>query len=487
MRTSALKLGVWSTLLQLSRVGINALVFILISRILAIEEIGIFSTAFAILQIFIIFVRSGVTETVVSVKDKSAEFLDTAFGVSILFGVGSFLAMNVVSALTLFWSPDFFIYVSALSIILLVDSVGVVPDAILRGRLELRALAMRTFIATSISAVIALSVAYAGFGAWSLVGFSFVTSVIGTGIALGMSGWHPRSLGQRALFSSIAGPALRVISSSFASATIVPAAQLLVGIFAGPAAAGAYAIAQRLLGLAANFVIEPARYLALPFLANLKDTASQSRAVLSAAGFISAVASPLYLTLFFTASDVLPLLVGANGTLAIPVFSALAWHFPPLIVSMLIGQRLTAERRMQDVLIFTGSQAALNVIISLPLALISATAVAIGYTARAYLLLPLVLYQGHRHAGLPWRELLLRTLLPVLPAFLATLAGYLVSQQLAFPESPLGHIGAIAVQVVIAAPLYLGLLRLVSRQHFELVTGTLLSALKKKKPAASEP
>lgn len=480
MKTSALRLGVWSTLLQLSRVGFNALVFVLVSRLVGIDDLGHYSIAFAILQIFLIFIRSGITETVVSAKAESNIFLDTAFRVALLFGFGAFLGMNIVSFITWFLVPSLFDFVAILSVVVLLDAIGVVPDAILRRKLSLRTLATRTFVASGISATFAIYLAMTGFGVWSLIGFNLVNSAIASTFALALCGWLPKSVGRNDLVGDIIGPALRVISSSFASATIIPSAQLIVGIVGGAGAAGAYAIAQRLLGLAANFAIEPARYLALPYLAKLDDRKAQSRAVLDAAAFISAFASPLYLTLFFSSTEILPLLVGDNGYLAQPIFSALAWHFPPLIISMLISQRLIAERRMRDVLVFTSTQATLNIFISLPLAMISAAAVAIGYTARAYILLPLVLYQGARYADIPWKGILLKTFLPIIPAIIATAGAYVLINQLSFAETSLGKIEIIVTRAAVAGPFYLLLLRLLLPSHFKLIFGAIKTALVRK-------
>ncbi|HMJ14524.1 MAG TPA: oligosaccharide flippase family protein, partial [Polyangiaceae bacterium] len=354
-RGLAVRLGVWSALLQAARLGINALVFLVLARVLPLAEVGAFSVAFAIAQLAQSLVRAGVLETVIAAERHDDAYLSAAHAVVIACGAAS-SALLVLAGAILWWlnaDARTGLFLLALAVLPLSDAWGVVPDAVMRRALRFRALAIRTTLALTAAGAAALAAGFAGFGAWALAAFSVAGSVLSSALALAMCGrriplrWGPEA-------REIAQPAARLALSALATASILPVSQVAVGAIAGHAAAGAYAIAQRLVGLLTAMTVEPARSVALPFLSRVTaDEETRRRAVIQGLGLMITIMTPLYFGLYATAPVALPLLLGENGARSAPVVAALCWQYVPLAISVIVAQLLLAVRQPREVLVFT--------------------------------------------------------------------------------------------------------------------------------------
>ena len=477
----------WSSVLQMSRVGINGIVFLILVRWLPIREVGFFGTSMSIVAFAQIFVRLGVLETYIREKEPTKEFKNTCFWISCCIGiVAALMIASVGSVYILFTDASRQgMFMLALATVPLFESFGIVPEAMLRRNLTFKTLAKRTFVATSISGFIAISLGALGFEGWSLIGFTVISSLLSSILALSMCGWWPTGWLTPKAVRAIVTPAFQITSAGFASASIVPTTQIVVAVIAGPAAAGAYTIAQRFLGLANSFVIEPARQVALPILAGLNDKPSaRTAAICEAVSFLTTVTTPIYLGMFAISDQLLQLLVGANGRAATPIFEGLSWTFAPVVISMLIGQLLTAIGRPREVLKFTIVQAGVNVVVSALVAWLIVDQTGVAFALRAYALMPIVFWQAWRHAEVPPLPIL-KAALPPLPAGLLMIFAIYCVEHWILPDRLEPGLSTLAAQIMVGAVSYPVVLRLIAPRHFKKSFASVTSLLKRGRPTAS--
>ena len=194
---------VWAYALTVGRFGITAGVTIVMAAFLDPRAYGVMALA----MVWVSFAQGlalyGPAQAVIQREDVTSRHFDAAFWVAI--GVASVETVLFV-ALAPLWAatndaPDLVYVCWAIAPAILLNALVVVPDAILRRRLEFRRLSQRVLAAGIVSGVAGVVVAISGGGVWALV----VQQLTLTGLSLvaiwSISPWRPS-------FGPV-GPALR--------------------------------------------------------------------------------------------------------------------------------------------------------------------------------------------------------------------------------------------------------------------------------------
>ena len=120
-----------------------------------------------------------------------------------------------------------------------------VPEGLLRQRLEIRTLAIRTTSSLTIAGLLAIWLGVPGYGGWALTAFAIVNACLSSLLVVMLVALEP-SGGPHLDDAREALPVLAAISGrGLADQATMPLLQLMVGAGLGPAAAGAFQIAQR--------------------------------------------------------------------------------------------------------------------------------------------------------------------------------------------------------------------------------------------------
>ncbi len=181
-RGRALSNGVWSTVLQWSRFGINALVFLLVARFLNLAEIGAFALAFAPVRFLQVLHKNGIADAII-IAERRREAEEALFGLSLLIAFACSAGLLGSAALSASTAPVAPMLV-AFAAIPILYGLSAVPEGILRREMRIRALALRTLATQLIAGALTLAAAAAGFGAWSLAVFALVNAVLGSVISI---------------------------------------------------------------------------------------------------------------------------------------------------------------------------------------------------------------------------------------------------------------------------------------------------------------
>lgn len=365
----------WSFVLQWSRVGINAALFLIATRFLTLAEIGAFATAFAPIRMTQGLHKAGICESVI-ILGRSQRRQDALFAISLVTGLIITLTLAAIAVTA--QAP----LLLALSMIPLIHGIGAVSEGILRQSLRLRALALRTLASQSAAAALALWMLLHGAGAWALVGFAVANATLTAGLSLHLARWRPATLPAWRYQALIWPKTAQIAARDFLTAALIPLTQLAVGLALGLPAAGAFQIATRVLSLIDALTLAPLRFIALPqlrgphFRSALADhlRLSASLAVWIWAG--TCVAAPQVLALLIGpehAATAAPVLVGLGG---FGLLSAL---------TMPIHQALTAQGHTGLMLKRAAMLLALGAICTLPALAFSATSVAVALSTAALL------------------------------------------------------------------------------------------------------
>lgn len=320
----------WAILLQWSRLGISAAVFLLAVRLLPLTEIGIFATAFALPKLLQVIHKSGITELRITsdTPDRPVYLL------SILLGLA---AASLCLAATLALPQESRPHLAALATLPLLNALAAPSEGRLRRVLKIRALALRTLLAQTCAATVALYGLTHGWAAWSLTAFALTNAALTAVLSLALA---PPDLKPQTPIRPLLPDLTRLTLRPLAGSATFPAVQLLIGLTLGLPAAGAFQIATRLVELVDTLALAPLRYLALPrfkslagtpgFAAKLRDSTRRTALLTALVYPLAWAAAPHLLPLLgpdkaATALPLLPplLLTGALSALLMPLTQAL--------------------------------------------------------------------------------------------------------------------------------------------------------------------
>jgi len=308
----------WSVLLQWSRFGINAVVFLVTARFLSLEEFGAFATAFGAIKLMQGLHKAGISETVV-IKKASALRLGALFALGCLSGF--ILAATYLTFAIILGFDRSFLYMAVVPVFL---GVSATSDGLLRKQLNMRALALRTLFSQIVAATVTFVALTLDAGAAALILFTTLNSFLSATLSVMLARWLPTRPPTVWQIRLTLKTVLQIAGRDGLNSGIYPLIQIIIGMFIGLPAAGAFQIATRVMSMLDALTLAPLRYLALPKFAAHK-TGPVFEAEIQRSLKLSAIcACWVWFGLAASTNEVLTLIVGAEHAVAVtPVLQAL--------------------------------------------------------------------------------------------------------------------------------------------------------------------
>lgn len=253
--------------------------------------------------------------------------------VSLLFWVNvalSFAVTLVVLALApviawFYHEPRLLGITLIVSLNFIFGGLSVQHDALLRRQMQFKALAIRDVIALVCGITIGITLAWFGFGYWSLVAVLFSTNVINCILLWTICRWRPGAfrlgVGARGMLAFggnlTAFNILNYFTRNFDN--------ILIGRVIGSGPLGIYTKAYGLLMLPITQINFPMAAVLLPGLSRLQNDASEyAKLFVNALRAIAFLTVPIVVFSFFFARDVVLVLLGRKWLPVAPVFQLLA-------------------------------------------------------------------------------------------------------------------------------------------------------------------
>ena len=188
-------LGVaWQFGLIGTRVGLTVLSTAILARLLTPTDYGLNGMAAIVVEIAALLTNLGFGPILIQKPRLARIDLDTAFWVSV--GIGAVLALVLVAvaypAALFFKQPELFSIICISGLNFVVQEANVVPAAILNRLLKFKAEVLIQLAQIIVRIALAILIAWAGGGYWSLVLAPLITGVLGTLFSLWYVGYLPR-------------------------------------------------------------------------------------------------------------------------------------------------------------------------------------------------------------------------------------------------------------------------------------------------------
>ena len=399
LRKSATRGVAWTTAQSLVTRLSGVVVFLVLARLLAPAEFGLLAAAQVFIALATTFAEAGLTRTLVQRPVLRAAHLDSALLLSVGSGVllAGALALGAPWIAKLYDMPELVQVLAVLALVPLLNAVSSVPESILRRQLRFRAIALRSSLSVVLGGVIGVVLAASGAGVWALVAQACSQALVATIVLWATVGWRPSARRDRAAFRELLGFGSHVLGISFLNFVNRRSGELLIGVVLGPVALGLYAVAQRVLHLLLDLLVSNVQRVALPVFSRVADQPTRlAAAYLRATETTTLAAFPAFALMSLLGQELVPAIFGAQWASAGPLMSVLAAAGAVQSIAFFNNSMMLATGHSWLALRWTAVNAIANLAVCAVTVQFGIMAVAIGFTARAWLLLPVGLYLVRR-------------------------------------------------------------------------------------------
>lgn len=299
--------------------------FALLAYLLTPEAFGIVAAAQVVIALIHTLTEQGIGATVIVQDRDDAVMRSTAFWMSVLAGVVGAVALWLSAPLVagVMGSPMLVSVLPVLAFYFVLRSLGTVPSALLRRRLQFRGLAIRTLVATILSGMVAVALAFAGFGVWALVAQLLVQAGTSTVLVWVAARFRPHFRVSVKAGGDIIRFSWKVLLVDLLTVAVGQGDKFIVGAVLGPVALGYYTVAFRLLSVLVDAFTGVMSSMSTPVFARLKhDPAYTARALSRVTGISLAITVPAFGLLFVLAPIVVPVAFGDQWGPSIPTLQA---------------------------------------------------------------------------------------------------------------------------------------------------------------------
>lgn len=421
----------WSYVMNGGQYLITTIISLVLAAILGPTAFGTVAMA----TVYVLFVQmlfqQGMTPAIVQRRDLRPAHLDTGFWIVL---AASLVLTGASIALAGVWAavnrtPELAAVIRVLSLLLPIQGLIVVQDAILRRALRFRSLAVRSNVSALAGGAVGITLAFAGFGVWALVAQQLSRSMVQLVVLWTVSDWRPHLRFSRVAARELLGYAAGATTASLGVFVNNRSDALLIGLFFGPTAVGLYRFAARFVDLVIDVTVRALQSVSLPELARLqRDRGAFAERTVGIVRTSALLAVPLLGVLAGT-SDALVGLVGPEWIAAADPLKLLCAVGAVRAVTLFTGPMLQALARTQLLTVVNWGSAGLSagsfVAAGLLLSDASTAGQVLGMAASRLLLfggafLAINLYLAKRVLRLP----LAAVTRPVLPAALAAVVAY---------------------------------------------------------------
>lgn len=337
----------WSYALTAGKLGTTTIVTFLLARMLGPQAFGVVAQALLFVMIGQMLLQQTLLTTIIQREELDDEHLDAGFW--LVLG-GSVVLAGVFAVGAPLWAdfnnlPQLTWICVALSPLVILQALTVVPEAVLRRRMTFRSLTYRTLIASVVGGIAGVVLALMGFQAWALVGQQVVTGVVGAIVLWTVTDWRPKMRVSKQAFKDLWGFSSTSAVGGIGVFISLRLDVLVLGKWFGPFAVGLYRIAQRLPDMLVEVTVRSLQQVSLPELARLQrdreELAQRLGKMLHAAAVVGLPA------LGILAADSKPLvaLLGSQWAAAGPGMQLLCIVGAVNVYGLLLGPTLQAVGR----------------------------------------------------------------------------------------------------------------------------------------------
>lgn len=185
--------AVWASVDKMGSMAIQFLVNLVLARLLMPEDFGYIGMLAIFISVSQTLIDGGFGSALIQKKAPSQEDYSTIFYWNILFSAVLYLILFLISPLvaSFFNMPLLCDVLRVLGLVIVINSLTIIQNNRLRKQLAFRTIALINVGSLMLAAVIAIYIAYKGYGVWSLVAMQLLYGIFQNCFLWGFVRWYP--------------------------------------------------------------------------------------------------------------------------------------------------------------------------------------------------------------------------------------------------------------------------------------------------------
>jgi PST family polysaccharide transporter len=317
-----------------------------LARLLSPTDFGVLGIAALFTGLSTRLVKLGFGMSIVQRATVRPDHIATLFVTTLAINSGLCGALMLASPYVgaYFGSPLAGQVLAVLSLNYLVRTLGLCPSALLRRDMKFAALAAGTVVDATVKLATAVSLAWNGYGVWSLVYAELVGGVAAKIVLIYASGWRPGLGATRLAFRELFGFGMGVSLRDTFTYIAENIDNFVAGKLLGPASLGLYEKAYNLMDLPVKELSARMTGVLFPAFSRIQDEAGRLKAALRKTLLtLSLAAYPIFGTLGALAPAVIQVMYGAKWLGAVLPFQILCLAGPLRMVTNVMTAAINAR------------------------------------------------------------------------------------------------------------------------------------------------
>jgi O-antigen/teichoic acid export membrane protein len=314
---------------SMAKLGLRIVSVAILGRLLTPQEYGVVAGALIAMDFAAMVYGMGLAPTLIQRKDLRPDHVATAFSsalfMSVLAAAGMWFAAPLIAdAMQI---PDLTQILKVLAWLTPLGAFTILCEALLARRMQFKSVALRPLVSFTIATfLVAIPMAWYGFGYWSLVGMDAADTIV----SMLTLGFAARRLLVRPGFSRRAFSELWPLSVAFTinqpfTYIAQNADRMLIGRFLGAASLGLYTRASLITTTASSLFADITRLSVFPAMARVQGNQEKLRtALLKALSLVALLTLPTTAFCVVFAKEVVGLLLGPQWGAAVVPFAILS-------------------------------------------------------------------------------------------------------------------------------------------------------------------
>ena len=444
----------WSVAEKIGSMLMQMVVSIVVARLLMPEDFGVLAILTFFTALMAVVVDSGFSQTLIRKTEPTESDYKSVFVFNVATSLVLYAVMTALSpAIAAYYNLSVISKIAPVLFLLLpVNALTVIQNTIFARQFRFATLSRINFASATIAGVTAITMAWCGFGVWSLVAQRLAQVTVKAVLLWWRGDWRCKGRFDFSALRAMSGFSFRLMGTDIISYLYNNIAQLFIGKMHSATTLGYYNQAQKLKELPVTSVVQSFQSVTYPALANVKgDKQKFADSYLRVLAITAAVIAPVMVGMVAVADDMFMLMLGQRWMPTVPYFKilSLAGLFYP--ISMIAYNVLKVAGDGGVILRLEIIKKAIMTIILVLAIPHSVTAIAWGMVVMAVVELMLNALYSLRFAELKAFDLVC-TLLPIA---LLTTAMYFAVRVVGYYTADFGLFARFMLQIAVGVATYL--------------------------------
>ena len=263
----------WNALGQFSTKGINFVLGLIVARLLMPEDYGVIAMLGIFMAVAQLFTDCGFGNALIRKIDRNEVDCSTAFYFNIAIGLFSYGVLFVSAPLiaTFYSMPILTDVVRVFSLTIFIHSLGIVPRALRSIAVDFKSQAYASVLASIVSGLLGLYLAYSDYGVWALVWQAVVGAFLDVVVIWMLARWMPFWAYSWRSFRELFSYGSKLMASGLLHTLYTNASTLVIGKFYTPTELGFYDRGYKIAAFPSLRFSDILHQVTFPILAKLQD------------------------------------------------------------------------------------------------------------------------------------------------------------------------------------------------------------------------